>query len=139
MITHIIIFMKALIDFALKEAYKRVERLGDKLAEIESVINWEAFRPIVGNMYNNRSERGGRPNIDEVVMIKLLVLSSGTDYPIPNSRSRRQTGSRLGSFLDFQRLSLILRPSGISESDWRRPVKTERSGWNSNDNLMLLV
>ena len=32
------------------------------------------FRPIVGVMYDNRSERGGRPNIDEVVMVKLLVL-----------------------------------------------------------------
>lgn len=25
-------------------------------------------------MYDNKSERGGRPNIDEVVMVKLLVL-----------------------------------------------------------------
>jgi IS5 family transposase len=59
----------------LNEAYKRVERLGDRLAEIESAIDWEAFvRPIVGDMFDNRSERGGRPNIDEVVMVKLLVL-----------------------------------------------------------------
>ena len=42
--------------------------------EIESVIDWEAFRLIVGEMYENRSERGGRPNIDEVLMVKLLVL-----------------------------------------------------------------
>lgn len=42
--------------------------------EIESVIDWEAFSLIVGEMYENRSERGGRPNIDEVRMVKLLVL-----------------------------------------------------------------
>jgi IS5 family transposase len=39
-----------------------------------SLIDWEAFRSIVGGMYDNRSERGGRPNIDEVIMVKLLVL-----------------------------------------------------------------
>jgi IS5 family transposase len=66
--------MKSLTDFALNEEYKRVRRLGDKLAEIESLIDWEAFRPIVGKLYENKSERGGRPNIDEVVMVKLLVL-----------------------------------------------------------------
>jgi len=35
--------LKTLTNFALKEAYKRVERLGDRLAELESVIDWEAF------------------------------------------------------------------------------------------------
>jgi len=66
--------MKNFVYFGLNEAYKRVERLGDRLAEIESMVDWEAFRPIVGDMFDNRSERGGRPNIDEVVMVKLLVL-----------------------------------------------------------------
>jgi len=40
--------MKSLTDFALNEEYKRVKRLGDRLAEIESLIDWEAFRSIVG-------------------------------------------------------------------------------------------
>jgi len=26
-------------------------------------------------MYDNRSERGGRPNIDEIVMVKMLVFA----------------------------------------------------------------
>jgi IS5 family transposase len=66
--------MKSFTDFALNEEYKRVKRLGDRLAEIESLIDWEAFRSIVGDLYDNRTEQGGRPNIDEVIMIKLLVL-----------------------------------------------------------------
>jgi hypothetical protein len=73
--------MKNFVDLGLNEAYKRVERLGDRLAEIGSAIDWDAFVcPIVGHMYDNRSERGGRPNIDEMVMVKLLVplSSSGT-------------------------------------------------------------
>ena len=66
--------VNTLTGFALNEEYKHFARLGDKLAEVNSLINWEAFRPIVGVMYNNKSEKGGRPNIDEIMMIKLLVL-----------------------------------------------------------------
>ena len=66
--------MKSLTDFALNEEYRRVQRLGDRLAEIESLIDWDSFRPILGAIYDNKSTRGGRPNIDEVVMVKLLVL-----------------------------------------------------------------
>jgi IS5 family transposase len=71
--------MKNFVDLCLNEAYKRVERLGDRLAEIASTIHWEAFVcPIVGDMFDNRSERGGRPNIDEVVMVSCSDSSSGT-------------------------------------------------------------
>ncbi len=34
------------------------------------------LRPIVRGINDNQSERGGRPNIDEIVMIKMLVLQS---------------------------------------------------------------
>ena len=65
--------MKSLIDYSLKEEYEKVKKLGDKLSEIDSLINWEAFA-IVAGMYKNNTEKGGRPNIDEIVMIKVLVL-----------------------------------------------------------------
>jgi IS5 family transposase len=90
--------MKTLIGFGQKEAYKRVEQLGDRLAEIKSLIDWEAFRPIVGDMYDNRSERGGRPNIDEVVMVKLLVLQQW--YGLSDPELERQATDRL-SFMNF--------------------------------------
>ena len=66
--------MRSLIDFVLKEEYKQLEELGDNLAEIDSLIDWNAFRPIIGELYTNKTERGGRPNIDEIVMLKMLVL-----------------------------------------------------------------
>lgn len=90
--------MKTLIGFGQKEAYKRVEQLGDRLAEIKSQIDWGAFRPIVGDMYDNRSERGGRPNIDEVVMVKLLVLQQW--YGLSDPELERQAVDRL-SFMNF--------------------------------------
>lgn len=45
-----------------------------KLSEVEPLIRWEAFLRVVGGMFNNQTEKGGRPNIDEVIMIKMLVL-----------------------------------------------------------------
>ena len=89
------------MDFGLKEAYKRVAELGDRLAEIESLMDWEAFRPIVGDMYDKKSEQGGRPNIDEVVMIKLLVLQQW--YGLSDPELERQAADRLSfrKFLGF--------------------------------------
>lgn len=66
--------MDNLSDFAFSEEYKQVAKLGDRLAEVDALIDWEAFRPIVADLYSNTSNMGGRPNIDEVIMIKMLVL-----------------------------------------------------------------
>jgi len=54
--------------FILRMAYERYEKLGDRLAEVEFLIDWEAFRPIIASLYHNNGLRGGRPNMDEVVM-----------------------------------------------------------------------
>ncbi|SFM93629.1 hypothetical protein SAMN04488696_2927 [Methanolobus profundi] len=43
--------MNNLTDFALNEEYKRLQSVGDKLAEIESLINWKLFRQILESMY----------------------------------------------------------------------------------------
>jgi IS5 family transposase len=93
--------MKTLIGFGQKEAYKRVRRLGDKLAEIESLIDWEAFRPIVGKLYENKSERGGRPNIDEVVMVKLLVLQQWHGLSDPELEKQVTDRISFRKFLSF--------------------------------------
>ena len=66
--------MESLTDFALREEYKRVAKLGDKLSEIEPLIDWKAFSPIVLDLFCNKTEKGGRPNVDVVIMIKMLVL-----------------------------------------------------------------
>lgn len=93
--------MKSLTDFAFNEEYKRVKRLGDRLAEVESLIDWEAFRPIVSALYDNKSERGGRPNIDEVVMVKLLVLQQW--HGLSDQELEKQVADRISfrKFLGF--------------------------------------
>ena len=81
----------------LKKAYENVKKHGDRLARADSLIDWEAFRPIITPMYNNKTSRGGRPNVDPVVMVKLLVLQQW--YGLSDPELERQVDDRLS----FQR------------------------------------
>ena len=66
--------MNSFDTYLLKRIYKKIAKLGDKLAEADAQIDWTTFRPIIQGLYTNDTPRGGRPNADEVVMVKLLVL-----------------------------------------------------------------
>jgi len=90
--------MESLVDFALQERYKQVKDLGDRLGELSILIEWEPFREIVGEIYTNTTEQGGRPNIDVVLMIKLLVLQSNNGLSDPELE--RQANDKI-SFLKF--------------------------------------
>jgi len=90
--------MTSLTNFALLEEYKNVEKLGDKLAEIEKIIEWERFQIIIEGMYDNKSEKGGRPNIDEIMMIKLLILQEW--HGLSDPELERQATDRI-SFRHF--------------------------------------
>ena len=49
-------------------------------------------------MYHNKTPRGGRPNIDEVIMVKLLVLQQW--YGLSEPELERQANDRI-SFQHF--------------------------------------
>lgn len=85
--------MKSFDDYFLKKEYARVEELGDKLVDIDPLIDWELFRPIIREMYDNRTERGGRLNKDEIVMMKMLVLQSW--YGLLDPELERQAMDRI--------------------------------------------
>jgi len=93
--------MNSLTDFALNEEYKHIQKLGDKLAELDSLIDWEAFRPIVSQLYHSNSIQGGRPNTDEVLLVKMVVLQSL--YGISDPELERQANDRISfrKFLGF--------------------------------------
>ena len=54
--------MDSFSSYMLRQAYKRVQRLGDRLARVDGLIDWEAFRPMVSGMFRNDTDRGGTPN-----------------------------------------------------------------------------
>ena len=53
--------MKNLNDFALKEEFKLLQPIGDKLAEIDSLIDRKFFFTIFESIYFYRTVFGGRP------------------------------------------------------------------------------
>jgi len=93
--------MKSFEHYFLNKQYARVQELGDRLAEIDPLIDWECFRPIVGEMYDNHTKKGGRPNNDEVVMVKMLVLQAW--YGLSDPELERQANDRISfqKFLGF--------------------------------------
>ena len=51
--------MDSFTSFALRKLYGKTNKLGDRLAKIEPLINWEAFRPIIQGLYDNQGPQGG--------------------------------------------------------------------------------
>ena len=82
----------------LQQEYNKLAKLGDKLAEADEHVDWERFRPILRDLYQNDTKLGGRPNQDEVVMIKLLVIQQW--YGLSDEEAEREAVDRL-SFRRF--------------------------------------
>ena len=108
--------MASFIDFAFREEYERVKSLWDKLSEIDSLINWESFLPIVKDMYDNKTEKGGRPNIDEIIMIKILILQEW--HGLSDPELERQITDRVSfrKFLGFPIPYQITQTYGLLEN-----------------------
>ncbi len=77
----------------LRQEYQKLAELGDKLAAAEQRIDWERFRPLLVDLYTNDTEKGGRPNHDPVLMVKLLVLQAW--YGLGDEETERQAVDRL--------------------------------------------
>jgi IS5 family transposase len=90
--------MNSLMSYGLRQAYSRLAKLGDPLSEANMLLDWERFRPIAEGLYNNKTEKGGHPNIDVVLMIKILVLQQW--YSLSDQRMERELTNNL-SFMNF--------------------------------------
>ncbi len=66
--------MRNLTDFAIRHEYERIKQLGDRFVEIENGISWNDFRPKRDILFRNNTERGGRPNINVIVMFRCLFI-----------------------------------------------------------------
>jgi IS5 family transposase len=85
--------MRNLTDFAIHHEYERVKKLGDKLVETGSRINWESFRPKLEAMYKNNTECGGRPNLDVIIMLKSLFIQQL--YNLSDEQLEREIADRI--------------------------------------------
>jgi len=68
--------MRNLTDFAFRLEYERVKDLGDKLVDIGGRLNGKASDPTLEAMYRNNTECGGRPNLDAICNVQVVVHST---------------------------------------------------------------
>ncbi|GAA5819854.1 MAG: IS5 family transposase [Methanobrevibacter sp. CfCl-M3] len=66
--------MDNVINLSAEEMYEDVKKHGDKLNEINQIIDWEIFRSILSTPYKNKTNKGGRPEVDVIVMLKALII-----------------------------------------------------------------
>ena len=65
-----------IVNYGLREKYDQYVKFGDRLSEMEKQVDWEKLRPIFSDLYRNNTDMGGAPNIDPILMIKILFLQS---------------------------------------------------------------
>ncbi len=66
--------MNSLTVWGIERGPKKIEKSGNRLLRISELIDWVLIRQILEEMYDNKSEKGGRPNCDVVLMFKIMVL-----------------------------------------------------------------
>lgn len=88
-------------QYILREQYKKVKGLGDRLELMKQQINWEGFRPLVAQVFYDNKEEGGRPHTDEIVIVRAMLLQAW--YGISDEELEFQINDRLSfrNFLDF--------------------------------------
>ena len=91
--------MSSLRDFSLPEAYKQISGT-DILARIDPLVDWNSLKPMVSSLYRNDTEKGGRPNIDEITMIRTLFIQEL--YGLTDESTERELYDRI-SFRHFLR------------------------------------
>ena len=92
--------MNSFISWAMLEHQKKNEarKRKSKLLQISDAISWGKISVHLESMYDNTSERGGRPNCDPILMFKILILQQW--YGLSDMEAERQIADRF-SFMEF--------------------------------------
>ena len=88
--------MDSFTTWMLKGLLAKQEK--SRLSTISNIIDWHPIRQILDEMYDNKSEKGGRPNCDVIMMFKILILQKW--YGLSDLEVERQMADRI-SFMAF--------------------------------------
>lgn len=88
--------MDSFTTLVLRRLNEKQERA--RLSQISDLIDWSPFRQILDEMYDNKSEKGGRPNCDVILMFKILILQRW--FGLSDLEVERQMADRI-SFMSF--------------------------------------
>jgi len=90
--------MTSFQHYVLKEQYKRVSGLGDRLELMKEQIDWNPFIPLVRGVYHDSPDTGGRPHTDEILVVRCMLLQNW--YGLSDPELEYQINDRL-SFRNF--------------------------------------
>lgn len=90
--------MNSFVGWAFKTARDKKKMPENRLLQISDLIDWAPIRMLLDEMYKNKTEKGGRPNCDVIVMFKILILQQW--YGLSDLEVERQIADRL-SFMEF--------------------------------------
>src|SRR5271157_6593704 len=90
--------MDSFIIWALQQVKKTNNKTGNRLLQISDLIDGSPIRSHLDEMYKNKSEKGGRPNCDVIIMFKILILQQW--FGLSDLEVERQISDRL-SFMEF--------------------------------------
>ena len=90
--------MNSFIIWSLQQVKKKNNKTGNRLLQISDLIDWCPIRGRLDEMYKNKSEKGGRPNSDVIIMFKILILQQW--FGLSDLEVERQISDRL-SFMEF--------------------------------------
>ena len=75
--------------FGEQKRLEKLSMLGDDLEKLNTVINWEMFRPILNKAFaKDKRSNAGRPSYDVILMFKILVLQR--QYNLSDDRTEFQ-------------------------------------------------
>ena len=102
--------MDSFITWVLQELSQKQAKT--RLSQISDLIDWMPIRQRLDEMYHNKSEKGGRPNCDVILMFKILILQQW--FGLNDLEVERQMADRISfmSFLGFPN------PSPDSRTIW---------------------
>ena len=85
--------------FDMERRYEKLGQTRDFLKRINTIVDWEAFRPLLdASLKRSDRKAGGRPPHDAVLMFRILVLQAL--YNLSDEQTEYQILDRL-SFMEF--------------------------------------
>ncbi len=85
--------------FDEEKCLSKLTKLGDTLEQLNAIVNWHAFRPVLDEAIpREKNPKGGRPPKDNMLMFKVLVIKRL--YNLSHDQTEYQINDRL-SFRRF--------------------------------------
>ncbi len=126
-----------LIQFSNKKIITKLNKLGNRLCELKTLISWQRFNPLIEQIRNNKTSKGGRPNKDNIVMLKILILQRW--FSLSDEQTEFMILDRV-SFQDFLGISYTEVPDFTTVWRFREELRKQGIGnkiWDELQNQIV--